>query len=196
MALFPAWFLARHLQRAISESEHTLIQSTFAALINEATSQPQVFVHRDFHSRNLMLSNASHADYRRLSIIDFQDALIGPITYDLVSLLKDCYVQWPKADRLGWLAQFHARSAAANAVSFETFTRWFDWMGVQRHLKVLGIFARLNYRDGKARYLQDLPLVLHYVLETCADYAELQGFGAWLAQITSGVDLTQARLSA
>jgi N-acetylmuramate 1-kinase len=195
MALFPEWFLSLHLGAQPTASERELIEESFAQLSSLALSQPAVFVHRDFHSRNLMLANANDPMHQRLSVIDFQDALIGPITYDLVSLLKDCYVSWSEAELARWLADFHARSHAQglHQASLEEFTRWFDWMGVQRHLKVLGIFARLNYRDGKPGYLKDLPLVLHYTLQACARYPELREFGAWLRARTAGVDLTRAR---
>jgi N-acetylmuramate 1-kinase len=193
MALLPEWFITKHLGYQLSPAEDARMKQVFDALINEAHSQPQVFVHRDFHSRNLMLANELNPTHQRLSIIDFQDALIGPITYDLVSLLKDCYIHWPGSDVARWLKHFHAQSPHLQQVSFQQLAHWFDWMGIQRHLKVLGIFARLNYRDGKARYLQDLPLVLDYTLEACARYQALQPFGAWLAERTRGVDLTKAR---
>ena len=139
--------------------------------------QPQVCVHRDFHSRNLMvLSN------NEIGVIDFQDAVIGPITYDLVSLLRDCYIYWPAEKVQQWLALFHARAQSSGLlgdVTEEQLTRWFDLMGLQRHLKVLGIFARLALRDGKDAYLGDIPLVMHYVLTVSKAYPELKGFSDW-----------------
>ena len=187
MELFPTWFLELHLGHRITDDEHALIESTLAALVASALEQPQAFVHRDYHSRNLMIVPGANP-----GIIDFQDAVRGPICYDLVSLLKDCYIRWP-ADRVAQWAEQHRQRLAASAgfaIDAADWQCWFDWIGVQRHLKVLGIFARLNYRDGKPGYLKDLPLVLEYTLEACARYPELARFGEWLAQITDGVDLT------
>jgi len=107
-------------------------------------------------------------------VIDYQDAVIGPITYDLVSLFKDCYIEWPKENIEQWLSYYLKQLSTTQHINKETLTRWFDLMGVQRHLKILGIFARLNYRDGKSQYLNDLPLTLKYVLDTCEQYGELQ----------------------
>ena len=143
-------------------------------------AQPIVFVHRDFHSRNLMYLPADNP-----GVIDFQDALAGPVGYDLVSLLKDCYVEWPRQRVEGWVSAYRARLRAApelSGASEREFLRWFDLMGVQRHIKVLGIFARLWYRDGKSGYLPDLPRTLGYVQDTVRRYAELREFDAWLEQ--------------
>jgi N-acetylmuramate 1-kinase len=178
LELLPEWFLTRHLGMRLGSAEQALLGESFELLIREAQAQPQVFVHRDYHSRNLMLLGA-----RNPGILDFQDAVRGPIGYDLVSLLKDCYIAWPRARVLGWLGAYRRRLAARGfeaGASEEQLTRWFDWIGVQRHLKVLGIFARLNYRDGKAGYLKDLPLTLRYVLEACALYEPLQPLGSFL----------------
>ena len=180
MALMPEWFCERHLGLVLDDADRALLRTTHDFLIAEALAQPQVFVHRDYHSRNLMVIPQCNP-----GIIDFQDALAGPVGYDLVSLLKDCYVGWPRARVEGWVAAYRARLRAAGFVegagaSDAEFLRWFDLIGLQRHLKVLGIFARLWYRDGKSGYLADLPLTLHYVRETCAQHAELQGFGRWL----------------
>jgi aminoglycoside/choline kinase family phosphotransferase len=131
--------------------------------------QPQVVVHRDFHSRNLMVVRN-----QELAVIDFQDAVIGPITYDPISLLKDCYVSWPRQRQIGWLLDYKrllVREQLMSAMSDDTFIAWFDLMGLQRHVKVLGIFARLCLRDGKPAYLEDLPLVLAYVIQALAIYA-------------------------
>ncbi len=195
MELFPEWFLKRHLGITPSCEDFDIIEATMMQVRNLALTQPKVFVHRDFHSRNLMLAEPTNAPHRRLAIIDFQDAVRGPITYDLVSLLRDCYIQWPEADVARWVENYRQLSSDAglHCADRNTFQRWFDWMGLQRHLKVLGIFARLNYRDGKAGYLQDLALVLHYTLSVCARYPELQAFAQWLKQRTDGIDLTQAR---
>ena len=152
-------------------------------LINEALLQPQVFVHRDFHSRNLMVLPPSQANNRGPGVIDFQDALRGPIGYDLVSLLKDCYISWSRERVERWVRGYRRvlGNLGANVGDSEyQFMRWFDLIGVQRHVKVLGIFARLWHRDGKIGYLTDLPLVLRYVLDACRRYPELVEFGRWL----------------
>ena len=182
MALLPEWFCTRHLARAPDAEERELFAHTFDFLVEAALEQPQVFVHRDYHSRNLMVMPGD-----ALGMIDFQDALCGPIGYDLVSLLKDCYIAWPRAQVVEWL-RGHRESLrdagcdAAIGVDDEQFLRWFDLIGVQRHVKVLGIFARLAWRDRKPGYLDDLPLTLRYVQESCARYPELAEFGAWLAR--------------
>jgi aminoglycoside/choline kinase family phosphotransferase len=172
LALMPEWFCSRHLQVELSSEEREVIRAAFDFLIAEALAQPAVFVHRDYHSRNLMV-----IAQRNPGIIDFQDALRGPIGYDLVSLLKDCYISWPRARVDGWVRAHRemllTRGVAAGADERE-FLRWFDMIGVQRHIKVLGIFARLWYRDGKAGYLKDLPLTLEYVREACRLYPELR----------------------
>jgi aminoglycoside/choline kinase family phosphotransferase len=183
MQLLPEWLCARHLGLALGADELALLHNTFDFLIREALSQPVVLVHRDYHSRNLMITSE-----RSPGIIDFQDALAGPLGYDLVSLLKDCYIAWPRARVLGWVEQYRQHllgegmSAAADA---ERFVRGFDLVGVQRHIKVLGIFARLWYRDGKRGYLADLPRVLSYVLEAASLYKELAPFHAWLERRVS-----------
>ena len=178
MRLLPEWFCARHLQLAPDADTAALLAETFGFLIRELLTQPVVLVHRDFHSRNLMITPA-----RSPGVIDFQDAVAGPIGYDLVSLLKDCYICWPRARVVAWLRGYREqlRVAGANVgASDEEFLRWFDLAGLQRHLKVLGIFARLWYRDGKSAYLADLPLTLDYVRDTTARYGELQRFSAWV----------------
>jgi aminoglycoside/choline kinase family phosphotransferase len=177
MALMPEWFCRRHLGFAPSEAEQEILDAAFEFLITAALAQPQVFVHRDYHSRNLMVV----AD-RNPGIIDFQDALRGPVGYDLVSLLKDCYISWPRARVEGWVRGYRAVLTARGvaAASEQEFLRDFDLIGVQRHLKVLGIFARLWHRDGKPGYLLDLPRTLDYVRDTCARYAELAGLAGFL----------------
>ncbi len=169
MNLFETWYLNRHLDYHLDAQQKTLLSHTFTLLVNNAVEQPQVFVHRDYHSRNLMLTTQNNP-----GVIDYQDAVNGPITYDLVSLFKDCYIEWPRQKIQHWLAQYLERLAITYSITPETLLRWFDLMGVQRHLKVLGIFARLNYRDGKSQYLDDLPLTLKYVLDCCEYYPELQ----------------------
>ena len=168
MDLFEPWYLNRHLGIELDASQRGELGKIFALLIQSAQSQPQVFVHRDYHSRNLM-----RVDDNNPGVIDYQDAVFGPVTYDLVSLFKDCYIEWPRERVEHWLDLWLGRTSIDIEVDYAAFLRWFDLMGVQRHLKVLGIFARLNYRDGKPRYLDDLPLTLKYVIDTCHQYDEL-----------------------
>lgn len=167
--LFETWYLNRHLNIQLNENQKASLNLIFKILIKSAEEQPQVFVHRDYHSRNLMIT-----DNNNPGVIDYQDAVIGPITYDLVSLFKDCYIQWPEEKIEHWLDLYLARLTPTHFIEKETLLRWFDLMGVQRHLKVLGIFARLNYRDDKSQYLNDLPLTLKYVIDICDKYDELQ----------------------
>ncbi len=172
LELMPEWFLERHLMLELSAAEREMLSAAFERLIAEALTQPCVFVHRDYHSRNLMVVSE-----RNPGVIDFQDALRGPVGYDLVSLLKDCYICWPRERVVGWVSGYRdvlrARGAQAGSTP-EQFLRWFDLIGVQRHLKVLGIFARLWYRDRKPGYLRDLPLTLEYVRAACRMYRELE----------------------
>jgi hypothetical protein len=195
MHLMPEWFLARHLQLTLSADETALVGETFEFLTREALAQPAVFVHRDYHARNLMLLAA-----RNPGIIDFQDALRGPVGYDLVSLLKDCYIAWPRERVVGWVSAYRARLSAQGGPagpSAAQFLRWFDLIGVQRHVKVLGIFCRLWYRDGKSGYLGDLPRTLDYVRDTCTRYGELAAFGRFLeAHVTPGLPGANARATA
>jgi N-acetylmuramate 1-kinase len=180
MALLPEWFNARHLQLPQSAATDVMLAQTFDLLVHETLAQPQVLVHRDYHSRNLMVT----AD-RNPGIIDFQDALHGPITYDLVSLLKDCYINWPRTRVEQWVAGYRRelqRRGVGAGSSDRQFLRWFDMIGLQRHLKVLGIFARLWYRDGKIGYLADLPRTLEYVRDASARYPELAPFAQWVQQ--------------
>ncbi len=167
MALFESWYLNRHFNIELDKQQSNQLESIFKLLVESAQQQPQVFVHRDYHSRNLMLT-----EHNNPGVIDFQDAVIGPLSYDLVSLLKDCYIEWPRHKVETWLDDYLLKSG--RAIDRNRFIRWFDLMGVQRHLKVLGIFARLNYRDGKAQYLDDLPLTLKYVVDSCHRYEELE----------------------
>jgi aminoglycoside/choline kinase family phosphotransferase len=194
MQLLPDWFLERHLQAAATDTERRLLDDTFGLLAHAALAQPQVFVHRDYHSRNLMVCPGDNP-----GILDFQDAVRGAVTYDLVSLLKDCYIVWPRERVLGWLRDFR-REAAALGVDVgpdeATFVRWFDRMGAQRHIKVLGIFARLYYRDGKPGYLADLPRVLDYLLDVTAADAELAAFDDWLrSHVVPRFATAQARVA-
>jgi aminoglycoside/choline kinase family phosphotransferase len=185
LLLFPEWFLGRHLRIELTPEERALITVTNEVLINEALLQPQVFVHRDYHSRNLMVLPPSAAGSGREGpgVIDFQDALRGPIGYDLVSLLKDCYISWSRERVERWVRGYRRvlGGLGANVGDSEyQFIRWFDFIGVQRHVKVLGVFSRLWHRDGKIGYLADLPLVMKYVIEACRAYPELVEFGRWL----------------
>jgi len=180
MALMPEWFCARHLGLELSQEERAIVADAGEFLVRAALAQPQVFVHRDYHSRNLML-----LETRNPGVIDFQDALRGPIGYDLVSLLKDCYIAWPRTRVEAWVRAHHARLRARGAclgADAHQLIEWVDLIGVQRHLKVLGIFARLWYRDGKPGYLRDLPLTLDYVLEACARQPRLAALGGLLAR--------------
>ncbi len=168
MKLMPEWFLQKHLGITPDTEQQKIIDRTFAVISAAVAQQAQVFVHRDYHSRNLMLTDKDNP-----GVIDYQDAVLGPITYDLVSLLRDCYIAWP-VDRLKtWVLDFKQQAEAAGLmppVPEATFIQWFDYMGLQRHIKVLGIFARLNHRDGKTNYLNDLPLTLHYVMQVGKKY--------------------------
>jgi aminoglycoside/choline kinase family phosphotransferase len=170
--LFPEWYLQRHLQMHLDAKEQDQLSACFNLLIKNNLAQSKVFVHRDYHSRNLMLSPNINP-----GILDFQDAVYGPITYDLTSLLRDAYIQWPEEQVIDW-AIFYWESARAAGLEVPPdlgdFFRDFEWMGLQRHLKILGIFARLNYRDGKKGYLKDIPLVLNYVLKVANRYAEFK----------------------
>lgn len=164
--LFPEWFLTKHLKLTIDSELQKILDKTCSTLINSALEQPQVCVHRDYHSRNLLLVEDTH-----VGVLDFQDAVWGPITYDLVSLLRDCYIDWPREKVEQWALQFHNHALKKN--SPQLFLKWFDLMGIQRHLKVLGIFARLCYRDNKPNYLNDIPRILNYVLTVSENYPEL-----------------------
>jgi aminoglycoside/choline kinase family phosphotransferase len=178
MQLMPEWFCARHLQLALEAPERALLEASFELLARACLAQPVVFVHRDYHSRNLMCLPA-----RSPGIVDFQDALAGPIGYDLVSLLKDCYIDWPRARVESWVRSYHGSlqtAGAATGADAHEFLRWFDLVGLQRHIKVLGIFARLWFRDGKSGYLADLPRTLQYVRATVVLYPEFAEFAAWL----------------
>lgn len=176
MTLFPEWFCGRHLGITMDAGTTACLQSVFDALVDEALRQPTVFVHRDYHSRNLMVTDNDLTGHNP-GILDFQDAVNGPVTYDLVSLLRDCYIDWPVARVHGWVRRFReeaAREGVDVGSDEQQFLRWFDWMGVQRHLKAIGIFARLWHRDGKSGYLKDIPRTLGYVREVASRYSELE----------------------
>ena len=178
MELFPEWFVGRHLGLELAAEDRRAIDATFEWLSEEALAQPAVLVHRDYHSRNLMVCPGSNP-----GIIDFQDAVRGPISYDLVSLLKDCYIVWPRARLSGWLDRYREgalRLGLDAGRDRDEFLRWFDRMGLQRHIKVLGIFARLWYRDGKPGFLADLPRVLDYTLAVSGAEPALARFDDFL----------------
>lgn len=170
MALIRDWFMERFLALTLTDDERAIFQTAFTQIAEAVSQQPQVFVHRDYHSRNLMLLEDG-----RLGVIDFQDAVTGPITYDLVSLLRDAYVEWPDASVRKWVDLFAEELRKDGVLSADnaTFQQWFDWMGAQRHLKVVGIFARLSLRDGKHGYLNDIPLVFDYLLSELSLYPAL-----------------------
>ncbi|MCW9023243.1 MAG: phosphotransferase [Gammaproteobacteria bacterium] len=185
MGLFRDWYLGEHLKRTLTESEQALLENTFTLLADSALAQPQVLVHRDYHSRNLMVDPSSPP--RNPGILDFQDAVIGAVTYDLVSLLRDCYIAWPQEQVQQWADDYFQQAKAAgvinNEVNSDQFMRWFDWMGIQRHLKASGIFARLNHRDNKPGYLDDIPRTLNYIVEVSARYPELAEFHAFIKRL-------------
>ena len=178
MALFRDWFMAQHLKITSDETTLATLDRTFHLLAQSALEQPQVWVHRDYHSRNLMVTEQHNP-----GVLDFQDAVIGAVTYDLVSLLRDCYIAWPREQVEEWVEKYHAQATQAGIlsnVSPAQFLRWFDLMGVQRHLKAIGIFARLNIRDGKPGYLKDIPRTLGYVLDVSHRRQELAEFHSFL----------------
>ncbi|WP_131782199.1 aminoglycoside phosphotransferase family protein [Legionella gresilensis] len=172
--LFTEWFLDAYLKLTLTSEEKNLIDTTFNCLITEIEKQPKVIIHRDYHSRNIMLPGA--AFNHQLALIDFQDAMQGPVTYDLVSLLKDCYIQWPREQISKWLIVFYEQSSNLKQWDFPSFVRAFDLCGLQRHLKILGIFCRLYLRDKKPNYLRDLPLTLHYLTACLESYKEFEAF--------------------
>lgn len=177
LKIFSEWFLQKHLDITLSAENHSMLAAVNTLLIESALEQPLVCVHRDYHSRNLMcLQNNSPG------IIDFQDAVIGPVTYDLVSLLRDCYISWPEEQVKTWMNTYFLRLQHSQTIfsSKSQFIRWFDLMGMQRHLKAVGIFARLNLRDGKSVYLQDIPRTLQYIDNISNRYPELSAFNHFL----------------
>jgi N-acetylmuramate 1-kinase len=180
MELMPEWFLRRHLGLQVSAAERGMLDRLFETLAQSALAQPAVFVHRDYHSRNLLVTTDNNP-----GILDFQEAVWGPVTYDLVSLLKDCYIAWPAPQVRAWTLQYREQLLSKGfplGTSEREFMRGFDLVGLQRHIKVLGIFARLYYRDGKSQYLKDLPRVLRYTRDAAADYAETAEFADFIAR--------------
>ena len=178
--LFPEWYVARHLGVELDQKQQTQLASVFELILTSNLGEPQVYVHRDYHSRNLMVINNGPG------IIDFQDAVYGPISYDLASLLKDAYIEWEEEQTLDWLIRYWEMARKTGLpvrADFADFYRDYEWMGVQRHLKVLGIFARLFHRDGKDGYLKDMPLVAKYLRAACERYSELTPLRKLLDQL-------------
>jgi aminoglycoside/choline kinase family phosphotransferase len=192
--LFPDWLISRHLGLALGAGERSMLARVFEGLITNALEQPRVCVHRDFHSRNLLVTDPPSP-----GVLDFQDAVVGPVAYDPVSLLRDCYIRWPRERVAEWAMGYFELAVQSGVLRPEheaVFPRWLDLMGVQRHLKAAGIFARLYHRDGKSGYLADIPRTLGYVAEVAANYLELEGLGelieTWvlpsLAKLGAGAD--------
>jgi N-acetylmuramate 1-kinase len=172
MQLFPDWYVAKHLNTSLSDEQQAVLNNTFSVLNQNILAQAQVYVHRDFHSRNLMITSESNP-----GVLDFQDAVYGAITYDLVSLLKDAYISWEEEQIIDWAVRYWQPAKKAGLPvpdDFSEFYRDFEWMGAQRHIKVLGIFARLSHRDGKDGYLKDMPLVMMHLRKVCERYVELR----------------------
>jgi N-acetylmuramate 1-kinase len=205
MRLFPEWYIAKHLNVTLNDAQNAKLETVFSRIIANNLAQPRVYVHRDYHSRNLMVVDPTRwggahgcgridqADNPAIGslreervmaatdpnpgIIDFQDAVYGPITYDLASLFKDAYIRWEEAEIIDWLIRYWEKARKAGLPvheDFSVFYRDYEWMAVQRHLKVLGIFARLYHRDGKQGYLKDLPLVMAYLRAACSRYIDLK----------------------
>jgi aminoglycoside/choline kinase family phosphotransferase len=180
MGLFTNWLVNKHLKLSLSTAVQASLENCFELLSSNALSQPQVFVHRDYHSRNLMIVTDNNP-----GILDFQDAVKGAITYDLVSLLRDCYIAWPIERVQIWAKSYYTQAQQAGIlknIEVTQFIRWFDWMGIQRHLKASGIFARLYHRDGKSGYLKDIPRTLNYIVEVSANYPELSSLHELVSQ--------------
>jgi aminoglycoside/choline kinase family phosphotransferase len=180
LSLFQDWFLGAYLGLELNHQHQQLLKDSFEFLINRIVQEPQVFIHRDFHSRNLM--HLENNQQLALGVIDFQDAMRGPRTYDLVSLLKDCYIQWPREKVLQWLNYFYHELPSSHGESLADFTTAFDFCGLQRHLKVLGVFCRLHLRDNKSAYLRDLPLVYNYVFSCLETYPEFHPLCQFMQQ--------------
>jgi aminoglycoside/choline kinase family phosphotransferase len=178
LELFREWFLGTHLGLHLTSSQDRLVDEAFDLLVDSALAQPRVWVHRDYHSRNLMLTDVNNP-----GILDFQDAVLGPVTYDLVSLLRDCYIKWPPERVRSWVRGYYELGRGSGLPvgdSESQFQEWFDLMGVQRHLKAIGIFSRLKHRDGKPAYLGDIPRTLAYVFAVADAREDLEPFSAVL----------------
>ena len=186
MNLFPEWFVAKELNGSLNFAQRQLWQQTMDALLPVIEAQPKVYVHRDFIVRNLMLTRG------RPAVLDFQDALYGAITYDLVSLLRDAFIEWDEEFTLDLVIRYWEKARAAGLpvpAQFDTFYKWYEFMGVQRHLKVAGIFARLWHRDGKDKYRPEIPRFLNYLRRTSRRYEELAPLYALLLQLVGDEDL-------
>jgi aminoglycoside/choline kinase family phosphotransferase len=180
MNLFPEWYVKRHRGVELSAAQAQILESIFSVLVKSALAQPTVYVHRDYMPRNLMVSQPNPG------VLDFQDAVIGPITYDVVSLMRDAFLSWDEERVIDWTVQYWERAKRAGLpvdADFGEFWRAFEWMGLQRHLKVLGIFARINYRDGKPKYLADTPRFLAYARPVAKRYRELAPLAKLLDEI-------------
>jgi aminoglycoside/choline kinase family phosphotransferase len=182
MNLFPEWYVGRHRGMTLSAAQTQALEGIFATLVKSALAQPAVYVHRDYMPRNLMVSEPNPG------VLDFQDAVIGPISYDMVSLVRDAFISWEEQHVLDWSVRYWEKARAARLpvpADFAEFWRAFEWMGLQRHLKVLGIFARINYRDGKPKYLADTPRFLRYARAVAERYRELAPLTRLLDEIES-----------
>jgi hypothetical protein len=187
MRLFPEWYVSRQLRRELSPAQAENLENVFSAILTNNLAQGRVFVHRDYHSRNLMVCDPCPG------ILDFQDAVYGPVTYDLVSLLRDAYIAWEEERVIDWTVRYWEKARSARlpvAAEFADFYRDFEWMGAQRQLKVLGIFARLSLRDGKEGYLKDQPRVMGYLRRICERYRGLSP----LARLLDELDATERRV--
>lgn len=178
MDLFRTWFLEAFLGLTLTPKEELVLTAIHQTLITHLAAQPQCLIHRDYHSRNLLVVGEHTPP--QMGVIDFQDAMQGPFTYDLVSLLKDCYLHWSDEQQLQWVTYFYEHLPSTHGWSLAEFKLGFDWCGLQRHLKVLGIFARLHLRDHKSAYLRDLPLTLHHTLSCLARYEAFQPLYAFM----------------
>ena len=178
--LFPEWYVTRHLGLKLNAQQTQTLERIFALLVQSALAQPVVYVHRDYMPRNLMVCEPNPG------VLDFQDAVLGPITYDMVCLMRDAFISWEEERVLDWSARYWEKAKAARlpvAADFGEFWRAFEWMGLQRHLKVLGIFARINYRDGKPKYLTDTPRFIAYAMDVARRYSALAPLAKLLDEI-------------
>jgi len=178
MDLFKDWFLEKHLQMKLDEDQSVYLKNFNGILTGDISRIPTTFIHRDFHSRNLMVTDKSNP-----GVLDYQDAMIGPITYDLVSLLKDCYIKWD--DELIYKMAKTYFQRLEKSITYDEFEYWFDITGLQRHLKAIGIFSRLHYRDKKSSYLKDIPRTFNYINKLCGKYPELHEFQKLVKKIKS-----------
>jgi aminoglycoside/choline kinase family phosphotransferase len=173
MSLMQEWYIEKHLEVKLNDKGEQLLNNVLQLIKDEVLSQPQgYFVHRDFHSRNIMFKGKG-----KVSVIDYQDARVGAITYDLASLLKDVYIRFDREKIIELVLEFKELKGGLQDISDEQFIRWFDFMALQRHIKILGIFARLKIRDNKPNYMKDIPMTLSYIRETISLYSELKPLG-------------------